>query len=546
MKKRYILIGVLALALLLTAGFVYHNYREKKAQEQWIAHMTDTVERDTFYEGIYLDDVHLGGLTLQEAYDQFKIAAEERLNNLRAELTYEDQSWVFTHEDINAEINWEEKLEELYELGREGDLEERYKQIEEIRENKVQAETTLTMDITRIRGAVEEIADSLSVEPVNADLSFHPGEEQMFRITPEQEGRKVDSDELYRSVEEIFKSGQPGIVAIEPAVVEPEVRAADLERATSKIVTFSTSMSGSSENRMSNIALALRKINGTKLNPGEVFSFNQVVGNRTAKAGFKPAPVIMPDKSMQDGIGGGICQASSTLFNAAALAGLEIVERYHHSFPVAYLDPGLDATVAWGGADLKFRNNRNTPVFIRAYRSGTKACVEIYGEPLPNNGKYQLTTKVIETMKAPAPKRIEDKNGKYVKKPGGEYVHVKSRTGLKVNTYRVLVQNGKIVSSELLVTNFYRPIQGIIYYREAKPEPDPTPTPSAAPKDEEKPKDEKPKKDEQKEELKKEEAPESPEPKDTKQNNTESGKKDNGPKSTSEEPDSNDGEKSEN
>ena len=88
-------------------------------------------------------------------------------------------------------------------------------------------------------------------------------------------------------------------------------------------------------------------------------------------------------------------------------------------------------------------------------------------------------------MKAPAPKRIEDKNGKYVKKPGGEYVHVKSRTGLKVNTYRVLVQNGKIVSSELLVTNFYRPIQGIIYYREAKPEPDPTPTPSAAPKDEE-------------------------------------------------------------
>jgi vancomycin resistance protein YoaR len=168
-----------------------------------------------------------------------------------------------------------------------GSWKSRYKQIEEIRENKVQAETTLTMDITRIRGAVEEIAESLSVEPVNADLSFHPGEEQMFRITPEQEGRKVDSDELYRSVEEIFKSGQPGIVAIEPAVVEPEVRAADLERATSKIVTFSTSMSGSSENRMSNIALALRKINGTKLNPGEVFSFNQVVGNRTAKAGFQ-------------------------------------------------------------------------------------------------------------------------------------------------------------------------------------------------------------------------------------------------------------------
>jgi len=484
MKKRYILIGVLALALLVTAGFVYQNYKEKKAQEQWIAHMTDTVERDTFYEGIYLDDIHLGGLTYQEAYDRIKKATEERLNNLKAELIYEDQKWAFTYEDIGAKIEWEEKLKELYNLAREGDLEERYKQVEAIRENGMKAQTELIMDITRIKSAIEEIAEQLTVEPVNADISFHPNKEQMFSLTPEQEGRKVDANELYRSVEEIFKSEQPGTVPIEPVVVEPEVRAADLENATSKIVTFSTSMSGSSENRISNIALALKKINGTKLNPGEVFSFNKVVGKRTAQAGFKLAPVIMADKSMQDDIGGGICQVSSTLFNAAAMAGLEIVERYHHSFPVAYLDPGLDATVTWGGADLKFRNNKNTPIFIRAYRSGSKACVEIYGEPIPNNGKYQLVTKVIETVKAPAPKRIEDTKGVYVKKPGGEYVHVKSRTGIKVNTYRVLIQNGKTVSSELLVTNYYRPVQGIVYYRNDKPETTPAPAPSTSPNDE--------------------------------------------------------------
>lgn len=481
MKKKYLLFGVLALVILLTAGFVYQNYREKQAQEQWLAHMTDTVERNTFYEGIYLDDVPLGGLTLQEASDLFQKEVENRLNSLQAKLTYEDQSWLFTYEDIQAEIDWEDKLEELYNLAREGQLEDRYQQVEEIRENNVKELTILTMDISLIKSKIEEIAESLTVEPVDADIAFYPNEKDKFKLFPEQDGLKIDADELYKSVEQIFLAEKAGEIAIEPIAIEPEVRLADLEKATSKIVTFSTSMSGSSQNRMSNIALSFQKINGTKLNPGETFSFNEVVGPRTAKTGFKPAPVITADKSLQDGIGGGICQASSTLFNGAALAGLEIVERYHHSFPIAYLDAGRDAMVSWGGADLKFKNNRNSPIFIRTYCSGTKVVVEIYGEPIPNNGEYILTTKVTETIKAPAPKRIEDKKGEYVKKPGGEYQHVKSRMGLKVNTYRLLVENGKTVSSELFVTNYYRPIQGITYYREGEPAPTPTPSPDPEP-----------------------------------------------------------------
>lgn len=486
MKKKYLLLGVLAIALLVTAGFAYQSYREKRAQEQWIAHMTDTVERSTFYEGIFLDDVPLSGLTLQEASDQFQKAAEERLANLRVELTYEDQSWVFTHEDIQAQIDWEDRLDELFQLAREGQLEDRYNEVEEIREKGVREETTLTMDIAKIRGDIEEIAESLAIQPVDADITFYPNEKEKFSLSPEQAGQIVDAQALYQSAENILSSEQPGKIAIEPIVAEANVRMADLEKATSKIVTFSTSMKGSTENRMSNIGLALKKINGTKLNPGEVFSFNETVGKRTEKAGFKLAGVIKADKSLQDGIGGGICQASSTVFNAVSLSGLEIVERYHHSFPVSYLDAGLDATVSWGGADLKFKNDRDTPIFIRSYRNGTKAYVEIYGEPVPNNGKYKLTTKVTETIKAPEPKRVEDKKGEFVTKPGGEYEYAKSRMGYKVNTYRVLIENGKTVSSELFVRNYYRPIQGITYYREGKPEPTPSPTPAptTAPKEE--------------------------------------------------------------
>ncbi len=489
MKKTYVLLGLLLMAALLTGGFAYQNYlekqAEKQAQEQWLAHMTETVERDTFYEGIVLDDVPLGGMTLQEASERFEKAEEELLANFRAELVYEDQSWVFTSKDIMVRTDWREKLDELYQLARQGELSERYNEVEEIRDKGVRMDTTLTMDVSLIYDDIVEIAESLYIEPIDADVSFFPDKKEKFSFSPEKDGQRVDAESLYEEVKQIFDSGKPGTVVIEPIPVEAQVRLADLEKATSRIVSFHTDMAGSSSNRMHNIELALRKINGTKLNPGEVFSFNGIVGRRTEKAGFREAPVIAADKSMKDAVGGGICQASSTVFNAAALAGLEIVERYHHSFPISYLDKGLDATVSYGGADLKFRNNKNTPVFIQAYRNGTLAYVVIYGEPIPNNGQYKLVTELLQTIEAPEPKRVLDKKGEYVTKPGGEYVHVKSRTGYKVNTYRLLYENGKRVSKELFVRNYYQPIQGVIYYREGKPEPTPgpTPEPTKAPKD---------------------------------------------------------------
>lgn len=476
MRKMIILLVLLIAAALLAAGFVYQNYREKQAQEQWIAHMADTVERNTFYEGTYLDGKDLGGLTMQEARDIFEKKASEELEKLKVELTYEDQSWTFGWKDIGASIDWEDKLKELYSLAREGSLEERYRQVEEIREKGVRLETSLTKDISLIRDEIAKIAESLTIEPVDADIQFFPDKENKFSITPEKKGQTVDADALYESVEQILNSGEPGTVAIVPEPTEPKLLKADLEKATKRIVSFSTDLLDSSANRAHNVELSLKKINGLRLDPGEIFSFNESVGPRTKEAGFKTAPVIMPDKSMKDDWGGGVCQASSTVFNSAALAGLEIVERYHHSFPVAYLPAGTDATVTYGGADFKFKNNKSTPIFLHTYRKGNRVYVDIYGEPIPGNNSYKLVTELVETIKAPEPKRVLDTEGKYVTTAGGQKEHVKSRTGYRLNTYRVLYDaNGKKISSELLVKSFYQPIQGIIYYREGGPTPTPTP-----------------------------------------------------------------------
>lgn len=489
MKKKYLLFVALAIVVLLTAGFAYRGYKAKQAEElaaqkleeerQRIAHMTEVVESDSFYEGTYLDEVSLGGLSLAEASDQFQKAEEAFLAGLNVTLTYGDKSWAFSHEDIQAEIDWESKLKELYELAREGELEERFEEVEALKEEPVKMGTTQTMHIELIYEDIAAIAESLSIEPKNANLSFFPDKKDKFSLSKEEDGQIVDADALYEQVEQAFLTGEPQSIAIEPQVAKATVKENDIKNATSKIVTFTTYMKGSTENRKSNIGLALKKINGTKLNPGEIFSFNGTVGPRSEKTGFKLAGVIKADRSLQDGIGGGICQASSTVFNAAALAGLEIVERYHHAYPISYLPAGMDATVSWGGTDFRFKNNRDTPVFIQSYRDGDAAVVAIYGEPIPNNGKYKLVTKEVSRTEAPEPEMRLDKKGKYVTKAGETYEYVKSREGIRIDTYRVLTENGKEVSRKLFVKNNYQPVKGIIYYTD-KPEPA-TPKPTATP-----------------------------------------------------------------
>ena len=495
MKKKYLLFVALTIVVLLTAGFVYQGFREKQAEalaaelaakkleeeRQRIAHMTEVVERDSFYEGTYLDEIHLVGLSLAEASEQFQKIEENIFAGYSVTLTHGDESWVFTHEDIQAKIDWEQKLNGLYQLARKGELEERYEQVEQIKEKTVKIETNKTMNINLIRDDIATIAEGFFIEAKNADLIFRPGNKNMFTLTNEEDGQMVDAEALYQQAKQIFLSGKPGTITIEPVVVKAEVKASDLKNATSKIVTFTTYMKSSTENRKSNIGLALKNINGTKLYPGEIFSFNKIVGPRSEKTGFKPAGVIKADRSLQDGIGGGICQASSTIFNAAALAGLEIVERYHHAYPVSYLDYGLDATVSWGGADIRFKNDRDTPIFIQSYRNGDAAVVTIYGEPIPNNGKYRLVVKDISITNAPEAERRPDKTGEYVAAGKTEFEYVKSKPGIVADTYRVLTENGKEVSRKLLVKNNYRPVKGIIYYKDPAPTPTPTPGPTPTP-----------------------------------------------------------------
>lgn len=471
---------LLFIMVLFTAGFVYQFIKEKNAQEQWLAHMTDSVEREGFYEGTYLDDIPLAGLTLTQAQELSEQKAVEKLNKLQVKFVYGDQNWMFDYNDINAQIDWEDKLKELYQVARTGELEERYNKIEKLKEQGVYLKTSLFMDTALIKDDIEAIALSLKTEPVDATIEFFPNKENKFALTPEKAGQMVDAQALYQAAESAIAAGEPEIIEIKTVVLEPKYLMENLKKATNRIVSFSTDLLSSSKNRVHNVVLALDNVNGLRINPGENFSFNDSVGPRTKATGFLIAPVIMPDKSVKDDWGGGVCQSSTTIFNAASLAGLDIVERYHHSFPAKYVPMGLDASVTYGGADLKFKNNKETPIFLKTYQVGKLVYVEIYGEAIPNSGSYKLETELIETVVAPEPKKVEDTEGKYVTVSGGQKEYIESRTGYRVNTYRVLYENGVKVSTETFVKNYYRPIQGIIYYKkEEQPVENSSPAPES-------------------------------------------------------------------
>ncbi|MBQ8587870.1 MAG: VanW family protein, partial [Clostridia bacterium] len=221
----------------------------------------------------------------------------------------------------------------------------------------------------------DEFAEQYVREPKDA---VYTKDGDTHNIEPEVVGIELDLDEARRIFEENKDSTEPYEI---PAVItKPEITAKYLEdKYVNKIMaSYSTSYAGSSSGRCVNIALAASKIDGYVVNPGGRFSYNAVVGPRTEAAGFKSAHVYVGTQVV-DGIGGGICQVSSTLYNAVVLADLKTVTRVNHSMPVNYVPLGRDATVSYGTIDYVFENNKPYPISIKAKTSGTTLTISIVG-----------------------------------------------------------------------------------------------------------------------------------------------------------------------
>jgi len=269
---------------------------------------------------------------------------------------------------------------------------------------------------------------------------------QFLRV-PEVAGVTLDEEAFKKLIPEAVTSGQP----IEIPLVESEKKVPDdqLDLITEVVSEFSTRFPVRQTSRNANLKAASAKINGIVLAPGERFSFNEAVGRRTLKNGFKIAGVYKNGRH-DLGVGGGICQVSSTLYNAALFANLKIVRRQNHSMPVAYLPVGRDATVDYGAIDLVFENSYDTPIAINSVFAPGRLTFRILGKKDPS-----LSIKIHNEGHQswnPGAKTIVDKT-----LPAGKRKVVeKGSLGHSVKTYRLVYRDGKMVKKEYLGRSHYK------------------------------------------------------------------------------------------
>jgi len=290
-----------------------------------------------------------------------------------------------------------------------------------------------------------------------------------FTIIPEVVGVELDKKETISIIEK--NATNKGEYTIPAVITYPEITSEKLEAeyTDTLIGTYSSDYSTSSANRKENIRLAASKINGLILNPGEVFSFNDVVGPRTEATGYKIAHVYSGNKVV-DGIGGGICQVSSTLYNAVVFADLEIVYRTNHSIPVSYVPLGRDATVSYGTIDFKFKNNKETPVKFEVIGNGNRLTVNVYGRK-----KYKKDISIETNITGTVPfstTEIKDDN----MYEGEAKVEEKGANGSKVEAFKIVKENGEVVSRTLLCRSNYSPTSEVVRVGTKKKEPE-TPEP---------------------------------------------------------------------
>ena len=280
--------------------------------------------------------------------------------------------------------------------------------------------------------------------------------EEGGKFTPEQVGISFDKNEAYAKYK-VLKADEEMTIALKKE--NPEITTENLNDILFKdeLGRFKTLFNASNLNRSSNLNIAANSINNKILVPGEVFSYNDTLGERTAKNGYKEAHVYSGGEVV-DGMGGGICQVSSTLYNSVLLADLEVVERKNHMFYPEYVDPSFDATVAWGSIDFKFKNNRETPIKIVASAKGGVCIVTIYGKKEDDEPKIELVSKVL-SKKAPTTITRNDPT----LEEGKQVVSQNSVTGYVSEGYKVYKDAiGKEIKRTLISKDTYSPTDKII------------------------------------------------------------------------------------
>ena len=444
-----VLAALFAVALLIYGAYFLKAHTEVKPFES------------VYLNNIYIDGIHLGGMTPEQAQQAVFSQLSQQQNAWSLALTYQGHTYYtldYNTMGINTDYNQVlGLLNQALIYGHTGSTFDRKADMDMLEETPFVAYSSRSsMTDELLDSLLQQIANDMYRAPSDAYLvSFNPNAKDPFTVVGETYGQQLNIETAKQSILEYVASGTSGSFELVPDVLYPNVTEKDVRNTVTLIGTAITPVAEDSiENRTNNIRVAMSRYNGLVIEKGKSVSFNKIVGERSMQNGFYAADEYVSG-NLTTGIGGGVCQASTTVYIAALTANLEIVDRESHSDVVSYSTFGQDATVYWYNErriDFVFKNTSSGPIYITAhveeYRKNRYQCVvNIYGQTLGEGVQYKLDTRTVETIAAPL-------TAEYIKDdtlaPGEEKLVRKAREGFINETYLQRWENGMLVSESFV------------------------------------------------------------------------------------------------
>lgn len=500
-QRMIIALGV-AFALVLSA-FIYlfvSNQRQMAAeaaaqiaaeeaaralQEQQQKEFESLANSTTFLDGITVNGISIGGMTMDEARTALA-AAESNISALKEiQLVYDNKLFPLDISDMPITLNIDSVLKEAYPLGKTGDYTAMKAEVEDVKTNGRAFTLTVSYDLTTLSTKVALIAAQIDIPAQDAKVTGIDETTHTLTIQKEVVGYVVDQTALLASISDALSQGSSLPINIPIVETQPTLTADTLQGQYVLRASATTDFSSSTSARKYNVRKGAGMINGTVLAPGETFSTNDTLGVRSSANGWKMANAYESGAVVPQA-GGGVCQLSTTLYNAIVKADLEVVFRRNHSMPVHYIKEGLDATINSVGniIDFQFKNNTTSDIVIIGYTSSSnKLTFEIWGIPFATTeyDEIKLTSSLVsttepagETVEIEVPVGTEKADGSLMV-AGETYVAITARKGYVYQSYKNYYLAGTLVKKEKLAVSTYKAYQGEIWICPAEE----TPTPSA-------------------------------------------------------------------
>ena len=418
--------------------------------------VTELLNNEVFAKGVFIDGINVSEMSLSEGSDAVQANAAQQLSQINVSLNYNGDIQELGAGELGISFNTEETISQAYNYNKlqNDTVEQRFDKTSYLT-GGVNFQSERVINKSLLRSTVERSAGQFKSSPVDASATFDKNT-STFTYTAEQSGSEVDADRLFSDLLSALDQQDNSSIQVVSEEIPPVVTVDDLKRNTMQISSFET-IAEYNENRNMNISLIASAVDGLEIKPGETLSVNQIAGQRTEEKGYMPASAIS-DGILVDQVGGGICQLAGTLYNAALLTDLEIVERVNHTWPSVYLPVGQDSTLNWNDKDLKIKNNSDHSVYISAKFKNQKLTVSLFGQPLAEGMSIKVENKIVKEIEPGATEVLYSN-----KLPVGSTQTVrKARKGYQVEVYRVYYQDGVEFKKELISKDSYPALNKIV------------------------------------------------------------------------------------